>query len=340
MVRSLELCAVFAAAILLACGTLARFRLYRSLFHMSSVLMLIAVLFPWPGGLIEADLFGASAPTIRWPSELFAVACWMLGAWLLKSILQLVLRRTMFPDDNQPHARRLFADLISGLIYVVAGAGILNTVLKQPISTVLATSGVFAIILGLALQNTLSDVFSGLVINIERSFRAGDWITVTGGADGQVIEVNWRTTRIRTQFNDMIAIPNSVISKAMVTNHSRLNDPHISTVEVMIDHTVAPALVIDALQTAAMASGQHEPGSVPTAYACGFSDALAIYELAYPVRNVALASKIRSDIVLRVTGECLSRGIEIGASATDVRIIQRTDPAIPRPLALARREAG
>lgn len=60
------------------------------------------------------------------------------------------------------------------LVYVVALVGIMDTVLKQPISAVLATSGMLAIILGLALQNALADVFPGLAINIERSFRAGD----------------------------------------------------------------------------------------------------------------------------------------------------------------------
>jgi len=55
-----------------------------------------------------------------------------------------VLSKTIFPHDNQPHARRLFADLASALIYVIAFFGIIETVLKQPISAVLATSGVLA----------------------------------------------------------------------------------------------------------------------------------------------------------------------------------------------------
>lgn len=50
----------------------------------------------------------------------------------------------------------------------MAFLGIMNTVFEQPLSGVLATSGVLAIVLGLALQNTLADVFSGLAINIER----------------------------------------------------------------------------------------------------------------------------------------------------------------------------
>jgi len=60
------------------------------------------------------------------------------------------------------------------LVYVVALVGIMDTVFKQSVSAVLATSGVLAVVLGLALQNTLADVFSGLALNIERPFSAGD----------------------------------------------------------------------------------------------------------------------------------------------------------------------
>ena len=61
-----------------------------------------------------------------------------------------------------------------------------------PVSAVLATSGVLAIVLGLAMQNTLADVFSGLAINIEQPFGAGDWITLADHVQGQIIEINWR----------------------------------------------------------------------------------------------------------------------------------------------------
>jgi small-conductance mechanosensitive channel len=109
------------------------------------------------------------------------------------------------------------------------------TVLKEPISAILATSGVLAIVLGLALQNTLADVFAGLAINIERPFATGEWISATDGVDGQVMEINWRATRLRTGANDMIVIPNSMVAKTVVTNRSRMNEPYICTIRVKIN---------------------------------------------------------------------------------------------------------
>jgi small-conductance mechanosensitive channel len=116
------------------------------LFWGACVLAAITAVFPRQDNPLGQYLFVGShgAPWI--PLQLFGIAWWILGAWLLKSLLGLVLRRTVFPDDNEPHARRLFADLVSALIYVVAFVGIMDRAFKQPLSGVLATSGVLAIV--------------------------------------------------------------------------------------------------------------------------------------------------------------------------------------------------
>jgi len=140
-----------AAAALAILGTLKRFRPYRSLLLGSGMLSLITALIPRPGNSIGQYLFAAQTG-VHLPVALFGLAWWILGAWLVKSMLGLILVKTIFPHDDQPHARRLFADLASALVYVIAFVGIIETVLKQPISAILATSGVLAIVLGLALQ--------------------------------------------------------------------------------------------------------------------------------------------------------------------------------------------
>ena len=304
------------AAALFVCGLTRLLRLYRSLLRGTSVLMLITALFPRQGNPLGIP---------RLPIELFGVAWWILGAWLVNGVLNLILRRTLFPVDNEPHARRLFADLASVLVYLVALVGIVDTVLKQPISTVLATSGVLAIILGLALQNTLSDVFSGLAINIERPFGAGDWITVTNDVEGQVIEINWRATRIKTASNDLIVVPNSIAAKSIITNHRRLNDAHLCTVAIKIDHAVAPTRVIEALQSAAGASGGIAARSTPTAYARGFEDALVEYELTFAIDDFTQIYTVRSDVILRVVEALQKSQIAVGSGCMDVRMIQRDE---------------
>ncbi len=304
---------------LFAAAIAPKLRAYRSLFGGGAVLALLSAAFPRVNNPLGQFLFGASPGGAGLPVELFGFAWWILGAWLMKSLLDLFLLRTFFPNNDEPHARRLFADLASGLIYFLAFIGIIGTVFKQPVSTFLATSGVVAIVLGLALQNTLGDVIAGLAINIEGPFAAGDWITLSDTVSGQVMQVNWRATRIRTLANDMIVIPNSLASKAILTNHTRPRVPHYCTLPVTVDISAAPARVLEALLTAASIKG-HSLASKPKARACAFQDAVILYELAFEIDTFANMPEAKSRMLVNIATVFADQGIRIGAPAMDVHL--------------------
>ena len=312
-----------ASAALIIGGALPRFRSYRSLVWSGAVLVFITALFPRSGNSLGQYLFAAAPAGLHLPVQLFGLSWWILGAWLIKSVLELVLLRTVFPHDNQPHARRLFADLASAFVYVIAFVGIIETVFKQPIAGILATSGVLAIVLGLALQNTLSDVFSGLAINIEHPFRTGDWITLPGGVEGEVMEINWRATRIRSAANDLVVVPNSVIAKIIVTNHRPLNSAHLATIDIEIDHRIAPQRVIDALQNAVAGTVGIAADTPAIAYACRFADTTIAYQICFGIVQFTALSDVQSAVIVRVTNALQAGGIPIGVPPLDVRVVPR-----------------
>lgn len=307
------------AAVLLLCGFARKLRRYRQLLWGGSILLLLTAIYPGSSNPLGHYLFFGVSGAQRIPPALLKIMWWILGAWLLKSLLDLILRRTFFPDDNQPHARQLFADLASALIYVVAFVGIVDVVFKQPISTLLATSGVLAIVLGLALQSTLADVFSGLAINIERSFGAGDWIATKEGVEGQIIEINWRVARVRTGCNDLIVIPNSMVAKTIVTNHSRLNAPHVGVVRLGVDQGVAPARVIEILKNAADKVESIAADTTSSAYACAFDDNMVTYELDFAVNDFTTLAEVQSQVIQQVLAGLQAAGIAVGRAVTDMR---------------------
>ena len=317
------------AAALFAGSFAGRMRPYRSLVRGSGILLLISSLLPRPGNVLGQYLFGNALQAPRLPTELFGIAWWLLGAWLLNSVLSLILQRTLFPRDDELHARRLFADLASGVIYLVAFAGIMETVFRQPMSAVLATSGVVAIVLGFALQSTLGDVLSGLAINIDRPFGAGDWIAVHPDIEGEVVEINWRSTRLRTWLSELIVVPNSVVAKATVTNHSRLGQKHRSAVRIRIDHSVPPTDVIAILESAGNASSDASCPVDARAYAIDFSKSLITYELAFIDVGFGRAPEMRSAVIQRVVDSLRHHSIPIGIIVTDIRILRRSHLAEP-----------
>jgi small-conductance mechanosensitive channel len=133
---------------------------------------------------------------------------------------------------------KLLSDLISASTYVCSALAMLGFVFGLPLQGLVATSGVIAIVLGLALQSTLGDVFSGVSLSIEKPYRIGDQILLEGGAEGEVIEMNWRATRLRNGANDVVVIPNSAIAKLRIQNHSAGNRRYSGTLTVVFDRNL------------------------------------------------------------------------------------------------------
>lgn len=82
-----------------------------------------------------------------------------------------------------------------------------------------ATSAVGALVVGLALQDTLGNLFAGLALQVEKPFFVGDWVRL-GSLEGKVKEVTWRATKIRTKKGEFCVIPNTIISKDTLVNYT------------------------------------------------------------------------------------------------------------------------
>src|SRR5262244_1296610 len=141
------------------------------------------------------------------------IAWWFWAAWLLVGIL-----RNVLVFERRQREGKLLQDILAGLIYLVAGFAIIAYVFNLPVQGLLATSGAIAIIIGLALQSSLGDVFSGLVLSLSRPYRVDDWVRLDTGAEGRVIEMNWRATHLLTSQHDLVIMPNSVIAKGKIVN--------------------------------------------------------------------------------------------------------------------------
>jgi small-conductance mechanosensitive channel len=103
--------------------------------------------------------------------------------------------------------------LIIGFLIVLSSLGI-------AISPMITALGVGGLAVALALQDTLSNLFAGMHILLEKSIRIGDFIRLESGLEGRVDDITWRTTRIRMLSNNMVVIPNNKLSQSVVTNYS------------------------------------------------------------------------------------------------------------------------
>ena len=108
--------------------------------------------------------------------------------------------------------------ILKGTILVI-GFLIILTVLGISITPLITALGVGGLAVALALQDTLSNLFSGIHILVEKSIRVGDFIKLETGQEGYVEDITWRTTRIRMLPNNMVVIPNNKLAQSIVTNY-------------------------------------------------------------------------------------------------------------------------
>ena len=117
---------------------------------------------------------------------------------------------------------KLATDFTGILIFFGAFVYTLSNVFHKSLTNVVATSSIVGIILGFALRAIIADIFSGVAISLDESIKVGDWIMYheprrDQNIVGQILEINWRTTKIKTEEGNMVVIPNSLLTMKTVT---------------------------------------------------------------------------------------------------------------------------
>lgn len=151
---------------------------------------------------------------------------------------------------------------------IVALFALAATVLLR--ERVLALSAVGAVVLGFALQDTLGNAFAGLAIQTEKPFDVGQWIRVAD-REGQVTEITWRATKLRTKDNSFLIVPNNVMSREVVLNYSEPVLPTRIAVEVGASYDRPPnevkAAIFEAIKGAPLVLSSPEPSVLVTDFA-------------------------------------------------------------------------
>src|SRR5712671_1186040 len=210
------------------------------------------------------------------------IAWWLWAAWFIVGVL-----RAVVVFQRSPREGKLLQDLLAGLVYLAAVFAIVAYVFDLPIQGLLATSGVVAIILGLALQSTLGDLFSGIVLSFSRPYRPGDWISIDGGTDGRVIELNWRATHVLTARRDLAIVPNSTIAKSKIVNASSPSGIHGSTVTLQVDSGTPPSFATEVIARALLNCRLILPEPAPVITTKTINGVYAEFEITFFIETLA-----------------------------------------------------
>lgn len=183
--------------------------------------------------------------------KLVATIFWILVIYAAISIVNLTLFSASDTSSWKIKAPKLLLDFARIIVITVGSAMVLSYVWGFELAKMLAALGVGSIILGLALQDTLSSLMAGFSLVSSKQFRTGDWLQI-GDDVGKVIDINWRTVTLINRDEDVIIIPNGDLAKNKFTNFTYPYPRHVEHISFDFSFDDAPYKVKDALYQAAI----------------------------------------------------------------------------------------
>lgn len=256
------------------------------------------------GGAVDVQVDGAAVPVmpVLLPEPLlraFLAGGIFFGALLSVSLVQKYFWDGWFERTQATRAPRFISDIGSVLIVGIALLFIGQIVYKLDLSGLQLGSTVSVAVLGFASQDLLGNLLSGMALQIASPFRRGDWLMLDGRRL-QVVEVNWRATRMRSPDNVMVEVPNKTIAGGTITNLSAPTHERASMVLVGFEYCAVPEEVKACLNAAVLRAEGVLSEPAPRVVLKDFAESAVHYEVSFWVAQeedlVTVADVVRTNI--------------------------------------------
>jgi len=231
---------------------------------------------------------------------------------------------------RRPIPRLLIA--LPRLLFILATGWLLIAgVWGVDLSAALTALGVTSLVISFALQDTLGGIASGFTLLADQPFSPGDWIE-SDDVEGRVVDVNWRATRIVDRNGDLVVVPNSLLSKATITNYDRPSRLHRVMVPVQIERSATPtdakAMFLDAARST--------PGVVeeppPVVFVSQIADPVVDYETYMWVDDFSIVPRVKADFGALVWYLSYRHGVPLPNPAQDLYLFDGARTAIKSQL--------
>ena len=190
---------------------------------------------------------------------------------------------------------------------------VVTVVWDMDLSRFVTAIGIGSLAIGLALQNTLSSVVSGFLLALDKPFREGDWIEINGVV-GEVMDLNWRTTRLMVDGRDVVVIPNTQLLDSQLKNFTVVDVGYRDSISFGFAYKDMPNHVKDtALRVARECP--HVADSPPSeVHMVGYGNSSVDYEMHFHVAEYVSAfqaRRVRDDLMTRLFYAAIREGLEI-----------------------------
>lgn len=203
-----------------------------------------------------------------------------LGVFVFLALLRRYFWEGWFERQSQVKAPKFLSQLVGLVVVVLTALVIMGAIYGQSVQGAVFGSTVVVGIIGFAMQDLLGNIIAGIALEIGKPFKPGDWLKVDGG-HAEVIEVNWRSTRLRNNDAVYIDIPNKTIAGATIVNLTFPTREHAVRIIVGFDYGAPPNFVKDCLSRAAVSAPGVLAKPAPKVFLKEFADCAIHYEIKF-----------------------------------------------------------
>ena len=274
---------------------------------------------------LALSIYGVKA---SWRNHVGAAVILLSTAFVV-ALLDRYVWDLYFNKRRQTPIPHFLRELVAGLLFLIALLLVLSFGYhaESQLKGVLAGSGIAAIIIGFAGQNFFSGIIAGMSLQLNRPYKVGDWLKI-GDTFGEVREINWRSTRLCTNDDIYLDIPNNEIIKSTIVNLHYPTEVHAMRIRVGIDYNAPPNRVKDALARAAQSAKNVLANPPVRIFLVDFADHAVIYEIKYYMGNHARINETNDSVRTNVWYELKRQRMNIPYPIRTLQIDRRARPSV------------
>ncbi len=236
---------------------------------------------------------------------------------------RLLVLMYLFMGSMQAGVPLLIVNIFSLILSLILSFWSASQIFGVQLAPLLATSAAFSVVLGLAMQDTLGNLFAGISLQIDKSFEIGDWLEIVTGvqkAIGQVKEISWRSTTLVGVSDELITLPNRFVAQAQISNYSPPMQPIVRSQFFRVKHGQDMNQIKELLERATAEIGDVRGLPAPFAYVNETAENYISFKVIYFIDSYG-SQHVVGDKVLRKGLEILQKNnIELATQRFEVQI--------------------
>lgn len=255
------------------------------------------------------------------------VAVIFIGNALIQFVFWLIIN--FFKKTNLAKLPRFVFDIMAFLLIIGLIFFCTKFILNKELTGLLITSTVFSAVIGLALQGTLSNLFSGLALQVASPFKLHDWVNL-GGHEGEIISQNWRSITLLTRENHRVSLTNRFVSEDVIINYSKPSRRELISFIIVLDYSHPPNEVKQIMRDLINEMEEIDLDPINGPVVVDYMDSGIKYAMKYWIHDYADIVRIEDKVLTRLWYKLKREDIIIPYPTQSLQMHMMPDPPKPK----------